>query len=186
MVRYQFLRRYWVGVHLTELEERPESLDWTYTVDRIDGDLVHVSAEHFADSGPLPWSFVFETSGRLVSAEVAGAVHHEPADEPFVDLRSLRYEYFVKEWPRFPLEEPYGEEGDDLRQSVIEEGPGGRLSVEVVRRGEDTSGEKKKKRVMVQQWEPGRPWWTSVVIRSEWHSGMEKTELEGEVIAWTR
>jgi hypothetical protein len=185
LVRYQYLRGYWIGATLTELEDRLETLDWMYTVDSIDGDLVHISAKPLEDWGPLPWSFVFETSGRMVSAATIAEKPYRPGDEPLVDLRFLRYAFFVKEWPRFPLEEPYGREGDRLSQSVVSTRPGGRLTVSIVRQGPDNDLDVTTKRVMVQEWESGRPWWSSVVIRSESRDGTEKTDIEGTVISWT-
>ncbi len=159
---------------------RYEESEFDYAVDKIDGDAVHISAQHEQER----WQMVFARDGRLRSMITKYQEPEEPGgDAPFFGLAFLAGERLVKAWPRFPLEQPYGLDDSALTQRT--ETSDGKMKVTLVRTGDDAGVG--VKRTLVMHWEPGRPWWSRVEISAvnTWEGKTYNVaQVQGEVIAW--
>jgi hypothetical protein len=145
---------------------------------------VSVSMRRKGDDPQLS-RMLFAASGTLVKLDTPDAGGGVFPDRPFVPPEFDPASRLTSAWPKFPLAPGTEEVFEDghLIQRVSANGPV--LEVTLVRRGEDHGIP--VERTVTQTWEPGRPWWSSVTVRScTTYKGetFEVLELEGRVTSW--
>lgn len=164
---------------------RFEEHDWRYTVDEITArGQAHVSALALDEDADV-WRMVFGEHGELLELHAPRGDAAAPSGGPLVPLSAGVAWNLTPAWPEFPVRP--GEltfEGGGLMQQVATDGAA--MTVTLVRRENDAGVE--VERTVVQRWEPGRPWWSTVRIdeRATWKGQTQETlELEGWVTGWT-
>jgi len=159
---------------------------WDYRVVGISptGDVEILTHRH----PPGTWSdyhLFYSSAGRFIKYSLEYShVDVPPEEHPFFSLETdWNAEALPKAWPAFPLESGKRIEfPEDVVQEVFDESAGLRVVLRV--RGVDDYWQD---RTMQQVWEPGRPWWSSIVIESvtQFPEGPQHyVEIEGVVIDW--
>lgn len=155
----------------------PEFYARDYLVSAIGEDGVHVVVVDRADAEMDHFELLFDLSGRLLGR--LNVAESYDGDEMDIEAPSVWHR-----WPRFPLEEPFGADGDAVTQRAVKTDAG---SLEVTLKSTHERGGNPETVTVVTVWEPGRPWWSSLVVRREVGSdGRKRTGLDSEayVVEW--
>jgi hypothetical protein len=162
--------------------------EWQYRVTSIEDAGIHVVADI-----RVPYvreneaTMFFTPEGRLISATHDEIEERELGAALYFPLYPKRYLPVAFEWPAFPLTEASDR---PMPPGFVEkvEHTGNSWRVTVRRRGDSEFDPGwKRENTMEQIWEPDRPWWTSITIRSRVEGPGEVTEdvdVEGRVTEW--
>lgn len=163
---------------------RHEETDWRYCVKDDAGGRVRVTAVEL-DEYPRSWRMVFATTGELLELRPPDGRAPSMRPGPFVPSSPGLAWHLTPAWPAFPLR--LGQqtfEQDALSQRIATDAAVWTITLD--REGDEARME--RARTIVQHWEPGRPWWSSVTIneRSTYRGQTHDTRtLEGRVTTWS-
>jgi hypothetical protein len=176
--------------------------EWLFTVSFVDDGRVVIDIDTALGASLGPVVLDLDWDGRLLFVDENDAGGYA-VESPHVLLGTRHGAIPPLDWPRFPLEEPFGEDGD----SRTVESESGSTEVTITQRAAKTDDGNLEVTVthtevigtpgkfggsievtsMVTLWEPGRQWWSSLTVRREYTNQLgtfRGLDLEAHVVIW--